>query len=110
MADVFKLSLNELEFAVEVPDGILADIINVFSEFNYSSWKASNEITFTTDGILDVDALNAFATKERFFAVHLRDYVLDKYSNVKCNQAIATANIAVRNTINDIKNQIVTTQ
>jgi hypothetical protein len=114
MADTFKLTLNELEFAVEVPDGMLADITEVFSHINdYNSWKASVAVAqFTTgegdEAVVDQVGLDAYATKARFFAVQLRDFVLDKYGAYKTQVALAAANAQVQAAVEAAKAAVVT--
>lgn len=111
MSDLFKLTLNENEYGVGVPEGVLADIVETFSQINdYNSWKASLEETYTTNNVLDEDALDAFATKERFFGVQLRDFVLEKYANFKRGQGLAAANAQIQAVIDGIKNSVTTTQ
>lgn len=115
MADLFKLTLNELEFGVEVPEGVLADIVEVYSNINdYNSWKKACEVLYTTgegdEAVVDTEALDAFATKERFFAVQLRDYVLEGYAGYKRNQAISQADAQVRSVIDSVKNSVITVE
>ena len=126
MADLFKLTLNEKEFAVEVPTGVLSDIVDVFSKINdYNTWKrimgetlyttmeeqevVENGVTVTKEvPVVDQDSLDAYATKERYFATTLRDIVLEKYSNFKRQEALAAANAQVETVINSVKNAVVT--
>lgn len=126
MADLFKLTLNEKEFAVEVSTGVLSDIVDVFSKINdYNTWKrimgetlyttmeeqevVENGVTVTKEvPVVDQDALDAYATKERYFATTLRDIVLEKYSNFKRQEALAAANAQVETVINSVKNAVVT--
>jgi hypothetical protein len=115
MADIFKLTLNEVEFAVEVPAGMLADITEVFSHVNdYNSWKASVKSSFVTgegeEEVYDNAAHDAYATKARFFAVQLRDFVLDKYGAYKTKVALDTANAQIQATVDAAKAAVVTVQ
>ncbi len=112
MADLFKLTLNEDDFAVEVPEGMLADIVDVFSHVNdYNSWKTTFASQFTTgegdEAVVDTVGLDAFATKSRFFAIQLRDFVLDKYGEYKRVTALQAANAQIQAAINAAKSSVV---